>query len=322
MPSVNLAELIQYGKTLKVLFIEDNEQVREQIHKLLSNFFSNIDIAIDGNDAIEKYNKYYKNNSLYYDIVISDLNLPKLDGIEVCSMMINKNPDQLILVISAHTESNKLMKLIEIGVYKFLQKPIQYDNFIKTISKVIRKKKDEKEAIKLKREISFIKDENQYLNQIATTDKLTQIYNRYHIDNVLNEQFNNEIFKEQLSIIFIDIDDFKKINDNYGHIIGDIVLREFSQLIKSNIRNNDILGRWGGEEFIVISTNTDIKTSILIAEKLKNIIEKNIFANNIHITSSFGIVNSKKDDTLNTLLSRADLKLYLSKSNGKNCISF
>lgn len=318
----NIKELIGFGKTLNILFIEDNNEVRIQIHKLLQNFFSNIEIAVDGNEAYEKYNDYYKKNNHYYDIVISDLNLPKLDGIELCSMIINKNPEQLILVISAHTESDKLMKLIEIGIYKFLQKPIQYENFIDTISKVLNKKKEEKETLKLKDEITTIKHENIHLSKLATIDKLTQLYNRHYIDKILLNEFSSKNISNYFSIILIDIDDFKKINDKYGHVIGDVILKDFAKLIKESIRNEDILGRWGGEEFIIVSQNTNIETSILIAHKLKRIIENTKFSNDIFITSSFGVSEYENNDTITSLIKRADIKLYLSKTNGKNLVSF
>lgn len=133
----NLNELANFSKNLNILFIEDNIEVKEQLQKLLSNFFSNITVASDGYEAIIKYKEYYSNTNNYFDIVITDLNLPKIHGFELCEQILHMNDKQLILVISAHTESDKLEKLAHIGINSFLQKPIDYMQFIKTISKLV-----------------------------------------------------------------------------------------------------------------------------------------------------------------------------------------
>lgn len=135
-------ELIKYTSTLKVLFIEDNEEVRIQLLKLLENFFTDIQIEKDGITAYENYIK----NQNKYDLVITDLSMPKLDGIELSKRIMELNPKQIIIIISAHTESEKLLKLIEIGVYKFLTKPVDYKDLLDTFFSVVQKIK-KKESI-------------------------------------------------------------------------------------------------------------------------------------------------------------------------------
>ena len=112
--SFDLKELLKFSNTLKVLFAEDNYDVRVQLIKLLENFFTDIDVAVDGVDAYNQFNDYKSKNNTYYDLIITDLSMPRLDGVEFCKRIIEENPNQLILVISAHTESSKLLKLIEI----------------------------------------------------------------------------------------------------------------------------------------------------------------------------------------------------------------
>lgn len=133
-------ELINYSHTLKVLFVEDNEEVRMQLLKLLENFFTDIQIECDGMSAYENY----INNPNKYDLIITDLSMPKLDGIELSKRILKQNKKQLIIVISAHTEVEKLLSLISIGVFKFLKKPVDYKDLVNTISTIVNKIKEEK----------------------------------------------------------------------------------------------------------------------------------------------------------------------------------
>ncbi|WP_421716736.1 GGDEF domain-containing response regulator [Arcobacter arenosus] len=317
--SANLKELLEHTQTLSVLFIEDNFDVRIQLVKLLENFFSDIDVEVDGEEGLKRFKEYYSTNGTFYDLIITDLSMPRFDGISLCKEISKINEDQTILVISAHTESEKLIKLIDIGIYKFLQKPVDYRDLLSTITSISEKLKSRKSFKQLKSEVKSIRNNNVILNQLAITDKLTSIYNRRYLDNILLEKIEKFNKKEQkkLSIIFIDIDDFKKINDNFGHVKGDKVLVEFSEIIKYNIRTEDIFGRWGGEEFIIISESS-LETTVEIANKLKNVIEKHTFCKDLELTSSFGITTCKYNDTLSTIIQKADYALYQAKKNGKN----
>ncbi|TLP35753.1 diguanylate cyclase [Arcobacter arenosus] len=317
--SANLKELLEHTQTLSVLFIEDNFDVRIQLVKLLENFFSDIDVEVDGEEGLKRFKEYYSTNGTFYDLIITDLSMPRFDGISLCKEISKINEDQTILVISAHTESEKLIKLIDIGIYKFLQKPVDYRDLLSTITSISEKLKSRKSFKQLKSEVKSIRNNNVILNQLAITDKLTSIYNRRYLDNILLEKIEKFNKKEQkkLSIIFIDIDDFKKINDNFGHVKGDKVLVEFSEIIKYNIRTEDIFGRWGGEEFIIISESS-LETTVEIANKLKNVIEEHTFCKDLELTSSFGITTCKYNDTLSTIIQKADYALYQAKKNGKN----
>ena len=124
--------------------------------------------------------------------------------------------------------------------------------------------------------------------------------------------------KTPLSIIFFDIDFFKSVNDNYGHEMGDKILKEVAELISNNLREYDLFGRWGGEEFIIILPNTDIKNALKVAQKLKKAVENFNFAHNETLTCSFGVTQFQTSDNIKSLLKRADTFLYKAKKNGRN----
>ncbi|AZV46994.1 diguanylate cyclase [Nautilia sp. PV-1] len=173
--------------------------------------------------------------------------------------------------------------------------------------------------IRLKKEIKKRHQLEEELRKISFYDSLTSIYNRYKIDMSLKTQIElSKRYKTPLSIIFFDIDDFKKINDTYGHKIGDEVLIELSKTIKENIRQTDIFGRWGGEEFIIILPNTNVTVAQKIAQKLKRVIENHNFPFIKKLTCSFGVTEMKENDSINTLTVRADTLLYEAKKQGKN----
>jgi polar amino acid transport system substrate-binding protein len=175
--------------------------------------------------------------------------------------------------------------------------------------------------LKLKKEIRHRETLEKELKKLSIIDSLTGIYNRYKIDTTLNQQIAfSKRHKTPLSIIFFDIDHFKKINDTYGHNVGDIVLKELTMLVKNNIREYDIFGRWGGEEFIIILPNTTLKNAVIIAKKLKNVIENNDFSYIGKLTCSFGVTELKENDTAESFLVRVDNLLYTAKKSGRNTV--
>lgn len=125
-------------------------------------------------------------------------------------------------------------------------------------------------------------------------------------------------YKMAFSIIIVDIDDFKKVNDTYGHDIGDYVLQNISEVLKQNIRICDVVGRWGGEEFVIICENTNLEQVYIVAEHLRQIIENKVFDVVGSKTISLGIAQFGESDTINTIFKRADNSLYVAKNSGKN----
>ncbi len=157
------------------------------------------------------------------------------------------------------------------------------------------------------------------LDRLANYDKLTSIYNRHKIDTFLTKQMEiAKRYKRPLSIIFFDIDKFKTINDTYGHKAGDKILQELTALISKYIRESDVFGRWGSEEFLVISPETDLQSSKVLAEKLRKNIEEYHFTEVENVTCSFGVIALSEVDTLDEAMTKVDKLLYIAKESGRN----
>ena len=165
--------------------------------------------------------------------------------------------------------------------------------------------------------------DNRKLRELLTTDPLTEIPNRRYLDFYLKNLVNeNEEFGTSFGILFFDIDDFKNVNDHYGHNIGDEILKLVSRTLKNNVRGEDKIGRWGGEEFIGViycDTNESLNT---VAEKLRTLVQKSYYdiveSDRIKVTVSIGGTLYKKGEDISNTIERADKLMYVSKQNGKN----
>ena len=159
------------------------------------------------------------------------------------------------------------------------------------------------------------------IEELSITDKLTELYNRMKLDEVMLVRIEEyKRYNTQFSIILADIDDFKSVNDTYGHDVGDHVLKVIAKTLKDNIRLTDVVGRWGGEEFLIICKHTDLEEAKIAAEKIRKKIEDIKFDNIGQKTISVGVSQYLEDDTVKTIFKRVDDALYLAKNSGKNIV--
>lgn len=164
-----------------------------------------------------------------------------------------------------------------------------------------------------------LQETNKQLSILSVTDHLTGVYNRQYLDQRLdNEVERVNRYASALSIIIMDLDNFKKVNDQYGHLVGDEVLVVSTQTVEQLIRKTDVFGRWGGEEFILICPETPLDQAIQLAKKVRKAIEHQAFPENISQTISLGVAEYQKGEAINDCLNRADQHLYKAKQFGRN----
>ncbi|EDP75288.1 GGDEF domain-containing protein [Hydrogenivirga sp. 128-5-R1-1] len=166
---------------------------------------------------------------------------------------------------------------------------------------------------------SSLKEKEKKLKELASTDPLTGLPNRREIMNFLDFEFNRAKRNgTPLSVAVIDLDDFKFINDTYGHVAGDEVLKSLASLIRRNLRSTDMVGRFGGEEFVVVMPDTPLNTAVKVMERLRRVVEETYFEPIGSVSISVGVAQLREGDDVSNLLSRADGKLYQAKREGKN----
>ena len=164
-----------------------------------------------------------------------------------------------------------------------------------------------------------IEEKNKALNKLAITDKLTTLYNRRKLEELLQtELLRSERFNHPFALSIIDIDNFKAVNDTFGHQVGDQVLIQIAHLLKSSLRKTDFVGRYGGEEFIIICPETTLEDAQQLMENIRQKIEQHHFETIKNKTASFGVTRSHQKDTMDSIINRADKALYDAKNSGRN----
>lgn len=203
--------------------------------------------------------------------------------------------------------------------------------FIYAITKLIQLSQQTKHDVQIINELSSdnqqLKLETDKFRRLSTVDPLTQAYNRFGIDQIVatlmifNKEKDEHESAPDFALMIIDIDHFKRINDRRGHDAGDRVLQTISAIIGKGIRAQDFLGRWGGEEFIVIMPSTRKEFAIALAEKIRLMIYDTVFEpdNPLSVTASFGVSDKLDDEDFATTFKRADMALYNAKAQGRNC---
>ncbi|MGH3146839.1 MAG: GGDEF domain-containing protein, partial [Rubrobacter sp.] len=157
------------------------------------------------------------------------------------------------------------------------------------------------------------------LAALAQTDALTEVSNRRHIEALLeSEMERSSRYGSPLSFITFDLDNFKQINDAFGHDVGDAVLVEVARLIEPHLRSGDHLGRWGGEEFVILATGAPVESAWHLAERVRTTIEGHAFGPEARLSASFGVAMYRQGESASMLVKRSDVALYRAKTRGKN----
>lgn len=304
---------------LKLLAVDDVEANRISLQFLLEEYFDDIDITLvsNGEDAL----KVAYTSEI--DIIILDIQMPGMDGFEVANFL-KSNPKTknipIIFLTAAFKKEEFQQKGFEIGAIDYLTKPVddsQFTNKLRLYKEVIFKSKELEEKNRL------LEEKNELLEELYITDNLTKLYNRNKLDKVLIRESNRtNRFETNFGIILLDIDYFKKVNDEHGHLVGDNVLKEFASILKENTRKTDTVGRWGGEEFLIVCGDTNLKGILTLAENLRKKIATYPFGFGEQKTASFGVSVYKIDENIDDMIKRADDALYKAKENGRNQVEF
>lgn len=222
--------------------------------------------------------------------------------------------------LDKHTYGKKWIKAVEKTKSKSAKvKIISKDKIELYYDIKVSKLKGSKEYLLIWNDISTLEREKSTFRNASEIDPLTQIYNRVKVNELFEKMFiNANKYNQNLTVILFDIDHFKKINDTYGHNIGDKVLFELARLTQSLFRSNDTIARWGGEEFMIILENTTVKQGKMLANRVRVAIDKYNFTGVGDVTCSFGVTQYQSGETKIELLERVDDALYEAKDSGRN----
>jgi EAL domain-containing protein (putative c-di-GMP-specific phosphodiesterase class I)/CheY-like chemotaxis protein/GGDEF domain-containing protein len=261
---MNIKELKEITKNFNILYVEDEDELRIKTTEVFKHLFKNVHEAVNGTDGLEKYKNFYKQTGKYYDIVITDINMPIMDGIELSKNIYEINKTQYILVISAYNDSDMLEKFIELGIDGFIKKPIVMTQFINRIYKVSKSIQLENESIENQNKINALNEKLTFINEDLekkVIERTKQIEEQFLFDNLTNLGSYASMIKKQNksnfhALILIDIDGFSRINNLYGYSYGDDILLQMSKAIKSFNENNKYsIYRISSDKFVLYETD-------------------------------------------------------------------
>ena len=295
---------------IRVLYVEDEESVREQTMMILGMLFDHVDVSFDGEDGWQKY----QNSS--YDIVFTDISMPRMDGIELSKHIKEKDPFQKIVIISAYNSSDYLLEAIEIGVDGFILKPIKMDKIVLTIKKlvdsILSKKIMQSYRENLEREVI---EKTRIIQEQAVTDSLTGLQNHFALNQRLKKSDENYI------IMIINIDNFDSINTVYGYENGNFVIASLANTLSKNMLKKASLYYLGHDEFGILCDDSYGKDTVeSYAKELQSLILQSTITLNGNLlkgTITIAIATGNEN-----LFKHAHMALKEAKKEGKNRIKF
>lgn len=297
---------------MEVLLIDDDPVTKEIIFSYLDSFGHTLHYVKSAEEGLNLLSEKK------YDIVICDFILPCMNGIELCKEVRRREEGSLnytyFIMITHKLSKEVLNESLSCGADDFIFKPFDENEFILRFRAGVR-------VIEL---INKLKNAMQEIMEISRTDYLTGIYNRRALMEILSAELFRAIReKTELCVAILDLDNFKNVNDVYGHFVGDEVLKGFVEIAKSCIRKYDVIGRFGGEEFIIVLPKTTKETGYMVMERIRSTLENNGIKTSsgvINITVSIGIACICDSKNVDQLIHDADISLYRAKTSGRNRI--
>lgn len=320
-----------------VLCVDDDATLLQAVRALLAGRLGEghwVEIAESGAEALEVCEDYAARGQPVA-LVISDFLMPGMRGDELLVRLHQSAPNMVKVLLTGQSDLSGVKRCInEAGLYRFIEKPFEGDDLVLTAQTALlayaqaREIERQNQALRsanerLETEVAArtaeLCQKHAELERMAHLDRLTGLYNRHGLDRVLREEAAmRKRFPRPLSVILLDVDHFKRVNDCFGHAIGDQVLEGVATALRAGVREVDAAGRWGGEEFLVVCRNTDLEGALVLAEKLRARIEAHSMPGPGGVTASLGVAQNDLNEELHHLLARADLALYRAKEAGRN----
>jgi two-component system cell cycle response regulator len=302
--------IINFDQKVNILAVEDSDKDFKKIKEILENQ-ANIAVsrAVTQTDAIQRV------ASRSIDLIILSHELPDGESLDFMKIMKEKGMEIPVVVIMGQGDEMMAAKLIQAGVYDYINRVnVNKISLIGVVTSVM-------EKYRLKKEVNLAIKQ---LTEKSTKDKLTGVYNRrYFLEALEREVGRARRYETALALCILDLDHFKQVNATHGHPAGDMVLSAMGKMLQASIRESDIAGRYGGEEFGIIFPHTDAGAAGIVSERFRDKVAGHRFgynATSIQLTISIGIVQYevKNDPSYNRLLEMADQALYRAKKKGRN----
>lgn len=310
----------------RVLVVDDDMAIRSMVGEILTDEGYDVTLAASAEEALQAFRRGG------YGLVITDIRMGGMSGVELLKEIKLVDPVVHVIVMTSYASIDSAVAVLKAGAYDYLIKPFEDLELVLSAAKRAMQSVRlimEKEVLvqSLKQKNAELERANERLQEIAVRDGLTGLFNHRYFQEILAKEASRASrHHRELSLLFLDVDDFKKYNDTYGHQLGDTLLKQLSHIIMGAMREGDVVARYGGEEFVIILPETDSSYAVQVAEKLRRLVENHPFRGEESqphgkVTISLGVANWKSDgSTVASLIQRADQALYRAKNEGKNCV--
>ncbi|MCW5681884.1 MAG: PleD family two-component system response regulator [Xanthobacteraceae bacterium] len=298
------------GEGGKILIVDDRPSSIDRLHTALAGS-QTVDVESNPQEAL------FRLAEGNYDLLLLSLELSDFDALRLCGQVrsLERTRHLPILLVTEPGDQARLLRGLDLGANDYIVRPIDRNELVARVRSQVRRK----------RYAERLRDSVQTSMELAVTDPLTGLYNRRYMEGHVGTLVDRSAARgKSLSVLLLDIDYFKSINDGYGHDAGDDVLRDFSDRLRACIRGIDLACRYGGEEFVVVMPDTDIGVATMVAERIRRRVAGDMFpihrgAKSIEVTISIGIAaRATTEDTAAMILKRADEALYRAKRDGRN----
>ena len=305
------------GGGARILIVDDHRDNVELLQARLESRGYVIETAADGQEALDRVATDPP------DLILLDVMMPNIDGIEVARRIKGDRSLPFIPIImqTALDAIESKVEGLDAGADDYITKPINFPELEARVNSLLRIKALQEDLAQRERQLA---DMNDRLRHMSQTDALTQLDNRRYLEERLQELFGHATrFEEPLACVMCDLDKFKSVNDSHGHQAGDAVLRQFAEILRLEAREIDRIGRYGGEEFILLLPGTTAEAATVFAERVRHAVEKHVFTfarGSVQRTMSCGVAAWPHPaiDSGDTLVRAADDALYVAKETGRN----
>jgi two-component system cell cycle response regulator len=298
------------SQPFQVAIVDDDPAIRRLVRLFLKRSgYETVEFGM-GEEAGEQLPK------IAWDLAILDRRLPDMDGVELCRQL-KAEPElrnRYIIMLTGEDDQEDKVQGLDLGADDYITKPFQYPELMARIRAA-------KRIVDLQKELL---ETNKRLELLSITDGLTKLYNHRHLQDELTRAFEeSQRYQRPLSFVIVDLDFFKKVNDTYGHAVGDDVLKAISKIFQEAIRSTDLAARYGGEEFALMLPETVLDHALEFAEQIRRAIELTPVltqAGPISVTVSIGVATAPhaRIKSSKELIVAADKALYRAKKNGRN----
>jgi diguanylate cyclase (GGDEF)-like protein len=305
------------GKRVNALVVDEDEDVRRTLMERLQETGYFTDVAPNAREAIDKVKEFF------YNIAVVEVELPDMTGLDFLKVIKSIHPDTSVIFMTGNPSLENSVDALNAGANAYLMKPLKIEEMMEHISDALNRQR----AVIETRELLFAeRKKREFYQYLSIIDGLTDLYNHRHFHELLTQELARAVrYEHPLSLLMIDIDDFKRFNDSFGHPAGDKALQDIAGLFRENCRRVDYICRYGGEEFAIITPETSGKNAIHLARRLVNKAREMkipIYESAIEerLRISIGLAGFPADaKTKDDLIIKADKYLLEAKKAGKDC---